>query len=127
MALILANIIFDTKRSNYTAGQGTSIPVPYLFDIDGHIQPAAARHLSVNTVAAVKIGYTVRIDPELDVVVGDYVYNIRLKKTGQLWVSNAGDGAQIWNVIDALEATPGPVSYRLVVVTRAIFGGPVPL
>jgi hypothetical protein len=126
MALILANITFDTKRANYTAGQGTSEPVPYLFDIDGHLQPAAARHLSVNTNAAVKIGYSIRVDPELDIVVGDYICNIR-RKSGEIWVSNAGDAAQIWNVIDALEATPGPVSYRLVVVTRAIFGGPAPL
>ena len=51
-----------------------------------------------------------RVDPELDIAVGDYLYNIRLKKTGQRWVSDAGDGAQIWNVIDALDATPGPAS-----------------
>lgn len=122
---ILPNIFFDTMRSQYTALQGSGAPTLFLQNQEGHIQPAAARHLSINAVSAVKVGYTVRVDPGMDIRVGDFLTNIIEIKTGQAWISD--DGTQTWNVIDALEATPGILSYRMVVLTRAIFGGPAPL
>lgn len=126
MSVIMPNILFDVYRSPYTVGRGTGKALPHLYDQEGHISPIPARHVKMQQTSAVYMPYELRSAAGLDIKIGDIITNIRLISSGELWIDNDG-GIQTWRVVDPYDMSPGPLSYRMIMVERVIGGGPAPV
>lgn len=126
MALILTNCTFDVLRSIFTVGKGTLPATIHMSGVIGHLQEIPARHVRMGQNSAVNLTYELKVDYGLDVRFSDIIVNITDTYAG-IPLPAMVDGTQTWRVVNGYDTTPGPLSYRMLVIERIIAGGQVPL
>lgn len=123
MPILLPNIYFDTWRSTYTASRGTSVPLPNLSSIEGHLTRKHDAELVIMSNSALQAQYEIYTVPSLDIRIGDVIKNIILKSTGRQWFIQTD--SETWRVTKCTIAVAGGfLEYRDITIEREVGGGP---
>lgn len=124
MVVLLINVTFDVWRSNFLNGE-SSVPMPYMLGVTGHIQPVAEKHLDIMTYSTMRVEHEIRVDYGLDIRTGDDIKNIKRFDDSTPWPIPNG-GADIWRILLGYDVSPGLMNYRVLQIGRYIAGGPAP-
>lgn len=121
---ILKNTVISTSRSSYSVSAGTSVPAPYLSQIDAHTGPIPASDFRTMPDAALTSDYLIKVDVGVDIKTGDTIPKVSINDPPVYtpWDGLGGNEA-LWVTFDR-DSAAGPLAHRRLYCKRVTAGGP---